>query len=345
VQPSYWYCSCSADGTIAGYRFDNRTGRLDPVGVTLIPDAQTKTRSVPLALVGRSMLYAAVRAAPTRIAAFRIGAEGTLSFTGSAPTAGSLAYLTSDASGRFLLGASLPDSLVVCQRIEASGAPGEPLQVIRDIAGAHSIVLDADNSHAYAAARDDNAICVFHFDARLGMLAPASAPRMPLHRGAGPRHLALHPSRTLLLCLNETDGTLTALRVDPHSGAVDPVNTVPVPIAAATRPANVRTADLAITPNGRFAYATERTTNTMSTFHIDAAGKIGMIDTRPVESSPRGIRMSDDGRWLAVAGELSGSLCVYAVDASSGALTEHGRYPAGTGANWIVMVQASDQEI
>jgi len=342
VQPSYWYCSCSANGSIVGFRFDAASGALETLGVTLIPDAQSATKSVPLALAGGRMLYAAVRSTPTRIAGFRIGADGTLAFAGSAPTAGSLAYLTSDASGRFLLGASLPDSLVLCQRIEAHGAPGEPLQVVRGVAGAHSIVLDADNSHAYAAARDEGVIRAFHFDARLGMLAPGAPPRTRIHTGAGPRHLALHPSRTLLLCLNETDGTLTALRVDPHSGALDPGKTVAVPIAAAARPANVRTADLAITPNGRFAYATERTTSTMTTFHVDAAGTVEVIESRPVEASPRGIRMSDDGRWLAVAGELSGSLCVYAVDASSGALIEHGRHRAGPGANWIVMTQASD---
>lgn len=343
MQQSYLYCSCSGNGSIARYRFDGHTGRLEPLGVTLIPDAQAATKSIPMALGAGGMLYAGVRSTPMRIAGFRIrAADGALSFVGSAPAAGSLAYLASDVSGRFLLGASLPDALVLCQRIEANGAPGAAIQVVRDIAGAHSIVLDTDNSHAYAAARDEHVVRVFHFDARLGMLAPATPPRTPIHRGAGPRHLALHPSRTLLLCLNETDGTLTVLRVDPHSGALDPMSTVTMPLPVAARPANVRAADLAITPNGRFAYATERSTSTMTTFGIDAARKVDVIAARPVESSPRGMRMSDDGRWLAVAGELSESVCIYAVDASSGALTEHGRYPAGAGANWIVIAHASD---
>ena len=98
-------------------------------------------------------------------------------------------------------------------------------------------------------------------------------------------------------------------------------------------------ADLHLTPNGRFLYASERTSSTLGGFRVDfgdwetqlhrlhshrkAASRLRHRPFRPV---------------LIASGELSSELATYAIDAETGSLKAIGRYRAGKGANWVEVV-------
>jgi len=98
-------------------------------------------------------------------------------------------------------------------------------------------------------------------------------------------------------------------------------------------------ADLHLTPNGRFLYASERTTSSIGALRVDGtSGKLTYLSSTPTEKQPRGFNIDPTGRFLVVAGEKSDMLAVYAIDAESGALKALGRYPAGKGANWVEIV-------
>ena len=98
-------------------------------------------------------------------------------------------------------------------------------------------------------------------------------------------------------------------------------------------------ADLHLTPNGRFLYASERTTSTLGAFRVDgASGKLTYLGSTPTEKQPRGFAIDPSGRFVVVSGEKSDTLSSYAIDAESGALKPVGRYPTGKGANWVEIV-------
>ncbi len=318
------YCSSCVTGEIIRFMLDEHSGRLERLDAIEIPDARVPTISHPLALSrDRRMLFAAVRLLPYRIATFDVSpADGSLAFRSASPTAGSLAYLTLDSTGKFLLGASLPDSLLVSHRIDPDAGIAEvPVQVIRDVRKAHSIVM--------------------RFDVRTGMLRSASQSDVALHSGAGPRHLAFDTRQRFLYCLNETDGTIDVLARDAQTGALRPLQTASMFAPGVERPANVRAADLAVGPDGRFLYASERSSSTVASFRIEAdSGKLQRIGWMPTEDTPRAMRMTPSGRLLLVAGELSGCLMVYAIDASTGEPRPVSRQPAGIGVNWIVMMES-----
>src|SRR5262245_30108955 len=95
-------------------------------------------------------------------------------------------------------------------------------------------------------------------------------------------------------------------------------------------------ADLHLTPDGRFLYASERTTSTLGAFRVDGAGgKLTHLGSTPTEKQPRGFAMDPTGRFLVAAGEKSDTLSSYAIDSENGALRLIGRYPGGKGANWV----------
>jgi 6-phosphogluconolactonase len=97
--------------------------------------------------------------------------------------------------------------------------------------------------------------------------------------------------------------------------------------------------DLHLTPNGKFLYAAERTSNTIGGFSVDAStGKLTYLGSTPTEKQPRGFSIDPTGRFVVVSGEKSDTISSYAIDASSGALKPIGKYPTGKGSNWVEIV-------
>jgi 6-phosphogluconolactonase len=98
-------------------------------------------------------------------------------------------------------------------------------------------------------------------------------------------------------------------------------------------------ADLHLTPDGRFLYASERTTSIIAAFRVDSAtGKLSYLGRVTTEKQPRGFNIDPRGRFIVVSGEKSDMLAVYAIDGESGMLNATGRYPTGNGANWVEIV-------
>jgi 6-phosphogluconolactonase len=98
-------------------------------------------------------------------------------------------------------------------------------------------------------------------------------------------------------------------------------------------------ADLHLTPNGKFLYASERTSSTLAAFSVDGAtGKLSYLSSTPTEKQPRGFAIDPKGRFLVASGEKSETLSVYAIDAASGALKAVGKFATGKGSNWIEIV-------
>jgi 6-phosphogluconolactonase len=94
-----------------------------------------------------------------------------------------------------------------------------------------------------------------------------------------------------------------------------------------------------MTPNGKFLYITERTSNTLAAFGADAAtGKLTYLGSTPTEKQPRGFAIDPKGRFLIASGEKSETISVYSIDPASGALKLLQKYPAGKGANWVEIV-------
>src|SRR6187200_1065742 len=100
-----------------------QTGDLEVIERVLIPDVVQPGISTPMALSpDRRFLYVGVRGQPHAVSSFVIHpASGRLTYLASAPLADSMAYLVTDRTGRFLLGASYPGHKLTVNPI---GPPG-----------------------------------------------------------------------------------------------------------------------------------------------------------------------------------------------------------------------------
>jgi 6-phosphogluconolactonase len=176
--------------------------------------------------------------------------------------------------------------------------------------------------------------------------------------GTGPRHFITSKDNRFAYLLSELVGTVTTLALDARTGLLTEVSiasAVPpdsklvpgAPRGAVGAPGgppprdtsnDIWAADLHLTPDGKFLYATERTHSTIAAFSVDGAtGKLTYLGATPTEKQPRGFNISPDGKYMVVSGEKSDTITVYAVGAD-GALKELQKAPTGKGANWVEIV-------
>ena len=99
-------------------------------------------------------------------------------------------------------------------------------------------------------------------------------------------------------------------------------------------------ADIHLTPDGKFLYASERTSSTLAAFKVDGkTGTLTAIDSFPTEKQPRAFNIDPSGKVLLAVGELSNSMTSYAIDKKSGKLTKLKEYPMGKKPNWVEIVK------
>ncbi|MGE0799562.1 MAG: lactonase family protein [Lautropia sp.] len=340
------YVSAHASREILCFGMDGESGALSLLHRTPVPGHEGPSPySLPLAVSpDGERLHAVMRMPPYPAATFRIDrATGALALLGTARLGDTVCYISVDPSGRSLVAASHSGNRILNHAIDAHGVLlSEQRQSIPGLGKAHSVIFDRAGRFAYAAALGNNTIACFAFDAEratLDPLSPAAAPP-----GAGPRHLALHPVLPMLYCINETGGTIDRYAVDPSKGKLTHRQTASVMPPGAPAGDNARAADIAISPDGRFLYGSERSHQTLTGFALDPNdGTMTAIGNWATETEPRGIRIEPAGRFLLCAGHKSGHLAVHAIDRDSGRLEPIARYPAGDGPNWIeILPQTKD---
>ena len=347
---TFVYVSNAEDGDIGAYRMLD-SGELQP-------GARTKAASVVMPIVvspDRRFLYAASRSMPYRVHVYAIDrSTGELKQFSASPLAESFPYISLDKTGRFLLGASYGGNVVSVSAIESDGRVAvEPLQVIQVGRNAHSIGVDASNKFVYVPTLGSDAIFMFTFDAKTGKLnsnTPAVYLMKPM---TGPRHFITSSDNRFAYVLSEFLGTVTTFAIDGKTGLLTevssasglPPDTKLVPgaprgsIAGRNMDNDIWAADVHMTPNGRYMYISERTSNAIAAFGVDtASGKLTYLSSTPTERQPRGFAIDPKGRFLVATGEKSDTISVYAIDQATGALKFLNKYPTGKGANWVEIV-------
>jgi len=352
---TFVYVSNAEDGNIGVYAM-KPDGTLDSLGRV---DAAKVV--MPMAVSpDKRFLYAHSRSKPYAFHAYSMDRKtGALKLLASSPAAESFPYISLDRTGRFLFGASYGGAVVSVNAVGKDGRVAEkPIQVIPVGRNAHSIRVDATNKYVYTPTLGSDQIFQFRFDAKTGRLASNTPSIVLMKAGTCPRHFITSKDNKFAYLLSELVGTVTTLALDAKTGLLTEVSiasAVPpdsklvpgAPRGAIGAPGgppprdtsnDIWAADLHLTPDGKFLYATERTHGTLAAFGVDGAtGKLSYLGATPTETQPRGFAISPDGKTMVVSGEKSDTITVYAIGAD-GALKELQKAPTGKGSNWVEIV-------
>jgi 6-phosphogluconolactonase len=334
---TFVYVGNAESNEIYVLQLDQQSGDLTVVEKVPIPGIEKPGGSTPMSVSpDRRFLYVGTRGEPKVAAGFAIDpASGKLKHVASGPLADSMAYIATDRTGRFLLGASYPGHKVTVNPIGPPGTVQPATQVLPGYPNAHAILADAANRHVLVPTLGNDRVNQFTFDGATGMLVPTTAAEVKAK--AGPRHFRFHPGGKLVYVIGELDGVLYVFDYDAATGKLTQKQTVSaLPADFQGKPS---AADLHVTPDGKFLYASERTSSTLAGFKIDpASGTLTPIGSVPTEKQPRGFAIDTSGRYLLAVGQLSHSMSSYGIDQASGKLTKLKEYPMGKNPNWIEIV-------
>ncbi|HEY3111055.1 MAG TPA: lactonase family protein, partial [Chloroflexota bacterium] len=187
---------------------------------------------------------------------------------------------------------------------------------------AHFVAFDPAGRHLLACDKGTDQVMVYRLDAAAGRLQPHDPPSAPLHAGAGPRHLVFSSDAAFVYVNNEQDSTVSAFAYDAARGALRHLQTEPsLPAGADERNT---TSEIALHPNGRFLYVSNRGHDSIAIFALDrASGRMSVLGHQPSEGkTPRFFALDPSGSFLFACNQNSDTIVTFRVD---------GREPSGRG--------------
>ena len=316
---------------IYAYRFDSKTGAMQPLGVA----GKTSNPSFLALHPSGKFLYAVNEESNGGVTAFSIDRDkakltelNRVSSKGKDPC-----HLSVDKSGKFLIAVNYSSGTTTRIPIRADGRLDEPSASVQhakpaggpgtdpkrqDGPHAHSVNYTPDGKFALVADLGLDEMIAYKVDG--GGLEPGPVTR--LAGGSGPRHLAFLPSGKVAYSINELRSTVTVF--DYVGGGVlkekQTVSALPADFKGVSY-----TAEVQVHPSGKFLYGSNRGHNSIALFSIAGDGKLTFLGTEPTRGTwPRNFKIDPTGHWLIAANQNSNSMAVFRIDQQTGKLSPVG---------------------
>lgn len=227
------------------------------------------------------------------------------------------AYVTIDYSGKWLLSVNYSGGNVNVFRLSDDHTIGEMTDSVQhkgtgpslerqDAAHPHSVIQVPSKDLFAVSDLGTDTIYFYQLDTQNGKLRLHQAFDAP--KGSGPRHMAYHTELPVFYSLGELDSTITVYSMR-HEKRIEQIQRLPL-LPTAYEGENTA-AEVAVSEDGKFLYASNRGHDSIVTFEIGAAGKLHSPEfTSSGGLGPRHFSEVPGGGWLIVANEKSDSLAV-----------------------------------
>ena len=179
---------------------------------------------------------------------------------------------------------------------------------------AHAVTIPKNNKHIYISDLGNDKIWIYDFDQTTGQLTPNQQSYAKVEKGGGPRHFVFSPNQQYAYSVNELNSTITAFSYDDASGGLTNIQTI------TTLPddfdGNNSCAEIAIHPNGKFLYASNRGHNSIVAFEINqSSGELQTIDHQSTKGEfPRFFALNNDGTLIYVANQNTSTIALLKIE-------------------------------
>jgi len=326
--------------------FNSRTGQLT-VPVLAAVTARPSYLALSPLHNGHRSLYA-VNAVPdpsATVTTFDLDQQtGILTRKASVTSAGAgPAYVSVDSTGQSAFVANYVGGTIASYRIQPDGTLSQPVSIFnyreprfgkhgpvpvrQDGPHPHSVFISPDDRFLIVNDLGNDALSVFLIDTATARLTPSDPLLTSLRPGSGPRHIAFHPNGRWVYLINELDSTIDHLLwTDTHSlkrpqAFLIHTNTT-VKTTAPGFPSGKNTAaEVLVSPDGNFLYASNRGEDTLVVFSIQNDG--GLKEIQRIScggKTPRHFTFDPTFDWILCGNQDSASITVFRRDQGNGKL-------------------------
>ena len=136
--------------------------------------------------------------------------------------------------------------------------------------------------------------------------------------GSGPRHLCVHPNGKWIYVVNELNNTATrVVKAENKWQVAESISTLPDDFDGFSF-----CADIHISNDGKFVYASNRGHNSIAIFSVDEKGVLSLIANESVRGDhPRNFALSPDNKFLLVANKDTENIVVFKRSDATGLLS------------------------
>ncbi len=187
----------------------------------------------------------------------------------------------------------------------------------------HMVQFSPDRKYVFATDLGKDKIYIYNYNAtsKTNMLAIKDS--VSVKPGSGPRHFTFNKSGSLVYLLQELDGTLTVYKNKNGKLIKFQETTVIAPDFIGESSA----ADIHISPDGRFLYASNRgTANDISCFEIQKEGSLLFkARTSTQGKGPRNFTIDPTGNYLLIGHQYTNNIVIFEINKETGSLTDTGK--------------------
>ena len=310
---SFAYVANESSNTISAYAIDASTGALTEIAGS--PFASTGTG--PVAVVvdpDGTYLYAANNASNT-VSVYSINAStGALTAVGEPTGSGNGPFaLLVDPSDQFLFVINKTDNTVSVFETGSgslTAISGSPFSVGSEPT---SLATDPGGNFLYVTDYAQNAVAVFSIEPGGGSLAAIGG--SPFAAGSGALSVSVDPTGTFAYVANETGDSVSMYSLNADTGALAALSGSPLALGSQAE-------SVAVDPLGKFLLVSTSANELSSLAITPASGALTAVSTVGTGTFPLNVVINPQGTFAFVANENSADISVYAINATTGALTQ-----------------------
>ena len=190
---------------------------------------------------------------------------------------------------------------------------------------AHCVANDAADRFVISADLGLDQLLIYRYNSQQGTISlNPNMPAAKVQPGAGPRHFAFHPGGEFAYVINELNSTVTTFNYDAVQGALTSTQEI------STLPADFRgqntTAEVFVSPDGKFLYGSNRGHHSIVVYAIDPqTGQLKLVSHHATQGEqPRNFGIDPTGTFLLAANQRTGNVVVFRIDKLTGKLAPAG---------------------
>ncbi|MEP6512297.1 MAG: lactonase family protein [Parafilimonas sp.] len=273
---------------------------------------------------------------PGEISAFALDKKkGELTFLNKQPTDGyAPVYVSIDAGGKNIITANYAGGNISVFKTNADGSLQPHGQLVshegygvnverQEMPHPHCVVFSPDEKYVFSADLGNDRLYQYNFNATDAskVLTATDPPYYTIDDGFGPRHFIFSPDGKSAYLLNELSGQVIVFSY--VNGKLNPIQTIASTTAGGKNDRG--SADIEITPNGKFLYTSNRgAANDISLYKVQTDGSLLENGHQPVAPKPRNFMVDPTGRFLLVASEDGNVIQIFVINKNYGLLQDTG---------------------
>ncbi len=265
------------------------------------------------------------------ISAFAINTDGSLKFINKQSANGeNPVYVSVHKNNKFVVSGNYGEGNVTVLTKNEDGSLNPFVQSIpfsgtsinkerQEKPHVHSANFSPKNDFLFLPDLGTDKIRAFKFDEKQSKpLIEANELTINTEAGGGPRHMAFHPNQKFVYSIEEMSGNIVGFKY--KDGQLSKIQST---MSNQKNAAIYSSADIHISPDGKFLYATNRVENTIAIFKISKNGFLHLLGHESTfGETPRNFNIDPTGNFVIVANQSSNNLVVFRRNKKTGLLSK-----------------------